>query len=146
MNSPKVLIVEDEGIIALDLEHQLSSIGYVVTGTAASGNLAIELAQQDKPDVVLMDIRLQGEMDGVDAARVISLKFGVPVVYLTSYTDDDTFNRAKETEPHGYLVKPFDLRELKTTIELALHRHQMDLERREMVSDVIMELTKEKEA
>ena len=122
----RVLIVEDEALIARDLEATLQDMAYEVTGLAASSREALESASELCPDVVLMDIRLRGETDGIETADVLRQCFRVPVVYLTAHADDETLQRAARTRPYGYLVKPFQAAEVKSTIEIALHRHAVD--------------------
>jgi PAS domain S-box-containing protein len=119
------LIVEDEGIIAKDIQSTLNRLGYSVIGIASSGEEAIKKAMEIHPDIVLMDIVLEGAMDGVEAAGYIHDHFDIPVVYLTAYSDDTTLQRAKITEPFGYILKPFHEKELYTTIEMALYKHTM---------------------
>jgi PAS domain S-box-containing protein len=122
----KILIVEDERIVALDLRESLRSLGYVVIGMAASGDKAIELVKDNKPDLILMDIMLKGEIDGITTTQKILSEFNIPVIYLTAYADENTVARAKVTEPYGYLLKPFEVRELHTTIEMALYNHRIE--------------------
>ena len=124
MTKGRILIVEDESIVALDIQDRLESLGYEVPATVASGEMAVELAGVLDPDLVLMDIHLQGQMDGIEAAEQIRQRFGMPVVYVTANADHPTVQRAKLTEPFGYIIKPFDERELHTTIEMALYKHQ----------------------
>ena len=119
----KLLIVEDENIVAMDIEATVKSLGYHVVGRASRGEEAIEKALTHRPDLVLMDIRLKGQMDGIQAAEAIRAKIGVPVVFLTAYADDPTLQRAKLAEPYGYLLKPFDEKELRMAIEVALHKY-----------------------
>ena len=126
MRTKRVLIVEDEPITALDLRARLETLGYAVPAIAASGKEAIGQAAEIRPDLALMDIRLAGDMDGITAAEIIRARFNIPVVYLTAYSDDETLQRAAITEPFGYLLKPFSERELRTTIEVALHKHQSE--------------------
>jgi PAS domain S-box-containing protein len=126
LDTTRILVVEDEGILALDLKNRLQSMGYAVVGHASTGEGAIQQASQTCPDLVLMDIRLKGSMDGIEAAEQIHYKLGIPVVYLTAHSDEATLERAKVTEPFGYLLKPFQERELHTTIEMALYRHKME--------------------
>ena len=126
MDGPSILIVEDERIVARDLQGTLEKLGYAVCGLAATGEDAVDLALGSRPDLVLMDIVLAGEMSGVDAAMKIREVADIPVVYLTAYADDATLQRAKVSEPFGYLVKPFEERELHTSIEMALYKHQME--------------------
>ncbi|HKR11428.1 MAG TPA: EAL domain-containing protein [Pyrinomonadaceae bacterium] len=122
----RILVVEDESIVALDIQDRLESLGYEVPITVASGEKAIEQAGVLRPDLVLMDIQLQGRMDGVEAADEIRRLFGIPVIYLTANADHPTVERAKVTEPFGYVIKPFEERELHTTIEVALYKHQAE--------------------
>ena len=119
----KILIVEDEGIVALDLANRLRRMGYSVLATVASGELAIEKATEVCPDLVLMDIRLRGNMDGIESAEAIRTRFDIPVVYLTTLADDDTMRRAEMTHPAGYITKPFEDEELRVTIDAALGWH-----------------------
>jgi signal transduction histidine kinase len=121
-----VLIVEDEAIVAADLAKILRRLGYEISGLAARGEEAVALARDRHPDVVLMDIRLAGGMDGIEAAEQIRRLFDLPVVYLTAHSDRATLQRAKLTEPFGYILKPFEERELETHIEMALYKHQTE--------------------
>ena len=126
MTSERILIVEDEGILAIELKEKLERLGYNVPTIASSGEEAIELASKHRPDLILMDIVLDGEMDGIEAANKIRSNFKVPIIYLTAYADDETVKRAKITEPFGYLVKPYNEKELQIALEMALYRHEMD--------------------
>jgi len=132
----RILIVEDEIIIAADLESRLNGLGYTVCGKATSGEKALKLVEQYQPDLVMMDIVLQGEMDGIDAAEVIRDKWSIPVVFITAYAETDRLERAKLTYPFGYLLKPFQDRDLKITVEMALYVAKVDLERRKMESEL----------
>lgn len=124
--APKVLIVEDERLIALDLKQRLEKLGYAVVGTAASGGSAVAKAEELLPDIVLMDIHLEGVMDGTEAAMVISERLGAPVVFLTAYAEDDTLQRALTSVPYGYLLKPVETSELHAAIQTALTRHRVE--------------------
>ena len=126
MSQKKILIVEDESIIAEDISDSLISLGYRITGMVYSGEEAIEAAAKFRPDLVLMDVNLQGEIDGITAAAEIRSRFQIPVVYLTAYADENTLRRVSATKPFGYIVKPFEEKNLHTTIQLALHRHEYD--------------------
>jgi diguanylate cyclase (GGDEF)-like protein len=126
MCQKKILIVEDESIIAEDISDSLISLGYRITGMVYSGEEAIEAAAKCRPDLVLMDVNLQGEIDGITAAAEIRSRFQIPVVYLTAYADENTLRRVNATKPFGYIVKPFEEKNLHTTIQLALHRHEYD--------------------
>ncbi len=124
----RIMVVEDEQITAADLEASLEDLGYTVTAIASSGKQAIRSAETTLPDLVLMDIRIKGEMDGVDAARQIRQRLDIPVIYLTAHADDETLERAKSAEPLGYIVKPFQESELRAAIQMALHKHKVDKE------------------
>ena len=126
MTKTRILVVEDESIVALDIQERLESLGYDVPATVATGEKAIVQAGLLNPDLVLMDIHLQGQMDGIEAADHIRRQFGIPVIYLTANADHPTVERAKFTEPFGYVIKPFEERELQTTIEIALYKHQSE--------------------
>ncbi len=121
MATAQILVVEDEYIVAKDLQATLTRLGYTVSGIVASGEEAIRQAELLVPDVVLMDIVLKGRIDGVSAAKEIRERFEIPVIYLTAYADDATFQRAKMTFPASYLFKPFRERELRVAVELALY-------------------------
>jgi PAS domain S-box-containing protein len=122
----KILIVEDEGIEALDIQHRLISLGYPTPDIAFSGEEAVQKAGEISPDLVLMDIMLPGEIDGITDAELIKACLDIPVIYLTAYADDNTLQRAKITEPNGYIIKPFRERELHITIDMALYKHQIE--------------------
>lgn len=126
MTPAKILIVEDNLIVARDIQQQLQRIGHSVVGVTARGEDAVELAVATTPDLVLMDIRLDGEMDGIEAAQKIRDQVQVPVVYLTAYADDQTLHRARSTEPFGYILKPFEDSQLRTAIEMALYKHRAE--------------------
>ena len=129
--SISILVVEDENIVARDLVNRLKNLGYTVTGTVAAGEEAVRAASLTPPDLVMMDIMLRGPMDGIEAARKIQATLDIPVVYLTAYADEKTLARAKVTDAFGYLLKPFEERELHITIEMALYKHQMERRLRE---------------
>lgn len=126
MDATRILIVEDDTLIAQELEIRLIDLGYEVVGIASSGKEAIALAREYRPALVLMDIMLQGEMDGIEAAEEITRRMQIPVIYLSAFTDKETLQRAKITEPYGYIVKPFKERELLANIEMALYKHQSE--------------------
>ncbi|HHW91862.1 MAG TPA: response regulator, partial [Firmicutes bacterium] len=126
MHDVKILIVEDEGVEALDIQHRLISLGYPTPDIAFSGEEAVQKAGEISPDLVLMDIMLPGEIDGITAAELIKACLDIPVIYLTAYADDNTLQRAKITEPNGYIIKPFRERELHITIDMALYKHQIE--------------------
>ncbi|HVN48715.1 MAG TPA: PAS domain S-box protein [Bacteroidota bacterium] len=126
MPNPKILIVEDEAIVAKDLQKRLLNLGYDVIGIAATGEEALRKAATTMIDLVLMDVRLKGEMDGIQTANELRLRYHTTIVYLTAYADNDTLRRASATEPFGYVLKPFEERELHTTIEMALYRAEIE--------------------
>jgi CheY-like chemotaxis protein len=128
---PRALIVEDETLIAEELKERLERFGFLVIAAVDTAEEGIEIATIERPDLVLMDIRLRGEKDGVQAAAEIRQRVDVPVVYLTAYSDRITLDRAKHTEPYGYVLKPFHERELQVTIELAMHRHSLERKARQ---------------
>jgi diguanylate cyclase (GGDEF)-like protein/PAS domain S-box-containing protein len=121
-----LLIVEDEKIVARDLQSALEDLGYCVPAIANTGTIAIQKASELQPDLILMDIRLLGEMDGISTAQTIREQLDIPVVYLTAHSDESTLARAKLTHPYGYLIKPFEERELRAVVEVALYKHEME--------------------
>ena len=126
MDKIHVLVVEDEAIVSMDLRYKLESLGYSVPAEIRSGEEAVDAASRLRPDVVLMDIGLSGEMDGIDAAAQIRSNSEVPVVYLTARVDAATLERAKLTEPFGYLLKPVDSKALQTVVEVSIHKHEVE--------------------
>lgn len=128
MDSIKVLVVEDESIVSKDIQNSLVKLGYTVVGSAATGERAIELANEVKPDIVLMDIMLKGAMNGIEAADIIRKSLRIPIIFLTAYTDDATLSKAKITEPFGYIIKPFKEIDLHTNIEMAIYKHAKEVE------------------
>ena len=132
----RIFIVEDESIVAADIATSIRQLGYDVAGSTASGEEAITMVAQARPDLVLMDIHLQGAIDGIEAARVMRERFDLPVVFLSGFAEDETFQRAKEVGPFGYILKPFDGRELRIVIELALYKHQTEADLREKYTEL----------
>lgn len=126
MNNIRILVVEDEAIVALDIRRQLAELGYEPAGHTMQGEEAVEMAGRLHPNLVLMDVKLAGKMDGITAAREIRERFSIPVVFLTAYAGDETLLRAKRAEPYGYIIKPFEERDLRTVIEMALYKHQSE--------------------
>jgi PAS domain S-box-containing protein len=122
----KILIVEDQHIIAEDLGFSLENLGYVVKGKVSDGQAAVDLAEKLRPDLILMDIKLQGDVDGIGAAEQIRKRLDIPVIYLTGYSERDVLERAKKTEPYGYIGKPVSLTELRNTIETGIYKHKVD--------------------
>lgn len=126
MDKARILIVEDQAIVARDEQYTLEDLGYIVVGSTAMGEDAIAKAEAYQPDLVLMDIMLKGDMDGIEAAQQIRERFDIPVIFVTAYADSATLQRAKLIEPFGYILKPFEESDLRTNIEMALYKHKMD--------------------
>ena len=122
-SEPRALIVEDETLIAEELRQRLSRLGFTVIAAVGSGEEGVAIAAREHPDLVLMDIRLSGKKDGIQAAREIREQVDVPIVYLTAHSDHLTVERVKKTEHDGFILKPFLRRELQSTIEMAMHRY-----------------------
>ena len=133
---PRILVVEDEGLIAMDIEMQLRALGYLPVGHATRGMQAIEMADALRPDLVLMDIQLAGEVDGITAAQAIRAQFDLPVVFVTAFAAEETLSRAKLSEPYGYILKPFSEREMHTVIEMALYKHTADVKLKQTVDSL----------
>lgn len=131
MDKVSIIVVEDNNIVMLELKDRLEEMGYNVVDTAPSGSEALSKIEQHHPNLIMMDIRLKGEMDGIDTAARIKKEFDIPVIYLTAHTDDDTIQRAKKTEPYGYVIKPFEEKELFSVIEMALYKHEMEIKLKE---------------
>ncbi|GAX61388.1 response regulator receiver protein [Candidatus Scalindua japonica] len=142
MTKAKIMIVEDEWIAAEDTQYKLQDMGYTVSALASTGKEAIQKAEEDKPDLVLTDIVLEGEMDGIEVAKQIYPRFDIPFIYLTAYADDKILERIKVTEPFGYIVKPFTSEDLKIAIELALYKHKAEGKRRKRIQDLSNALAK----
>ena len=126
MSKTRILVVEDESIVAKDIQRTLEKLGYEVPATASSAESAFQKLEEVEPDLVFLDIKLKGEQDGVHIAEHIKDRYDIPVIFLTSFVDQDTIDRAKVTEPYGYLVKPFNEGDLKTTVEMALFKFSKD--------------------
>jgi CheY-like chemotaxis protein len=122
MPDVRVLLVEDDNIIAKVAEWRLKNLGYALCGRATTGAEAMEIVVRNKPDVVLMDINIKGEIDGIETAKMIKKGFNIPVIYVTSHSDGPTLERAKATQPDGFIIKPFEDNELRVAIELALKK------------------------
>jgi len=142
MTKAKIMIVEDEWIAAEDTQYKLQDLGYIVSALASTGNEAIQKAKEDKPDLILTDIVIEGEMDGIEVAQQIYSCFDIPFIYLTAYADDKILERIKITEPYGYIVKPFTNEDLKIAIELALYKHKAEGKRRKQTQDLSNALAK----
>jgi two-component system, LytTR family, response regulator LytT len=128
MSKTSVLVVEDESIVSKDIQQSLTKLGYNVVGSASTGEKAVALASELRPDIVLMDIMLKGNITGIDAAAEIKKNEGIPVIFLTAYADESTLAKAKVTEPYGYIIKPFKEIDLHTSIEMALYKHKKESE------------------
>ncbi len=125
MAHAKILIVDDEVVVAEAIRRQLRSLGYLVVGVVSSGSEAVQLAGEHRPDLILMDIKLKGPMDGIEAAGTIRSQYAIPVIYLTAFSDEETLERARPTLPLAYLIKPFVSSDLRAAVELALFRHRV---------------------
>lgn len=142
MSNTRILVVEDESIVAKDIQNTLIKLGYEVPATASSAASAYEKLEMIKPDLVFLDIKLKGEEDGIHIAEHIKEKYNIPVIFLTSYVDQATLDRAKVTEPYGYIVKPFNESDLKTTVEMALFKFGRDREVRDREQRLVNALAK----
>jgi two-component system, response regulator PdtaR len=128
MKTVKILVVEDESIVALLIKEKLENLGHSVCGICASGEAAILAIESALPDLVLMDIKLQGKLDGIETANQIR-KLDIPVIYMTAHSEESTIGRAKESEPYGYLLKPVAPKELQIAVEMALYKNKIDKEK-----------------
>jgi two-component system response regulator LytT len=128
MSKINVLVIEDESIVSKDIQYSLKKLGYNVVGAAPTGEKAVELAEELKPDIILMDIMLKGKITGIEASAQIKEKLNIPVIFLTAYADENTLSKAKVTEPYAYIIKPFKEIDLHTSIEMALYKHGKELE------------------
>ena len=131
MQKKKILIVEDEAIVAKDISVCLNKIGYEVLDTFSRAEKALDFIDENKPDLVLMDIMLAGNLSGIDASAKIKEEHDIPVVFLTAYADEKTISKAKVTEPYGYIIKPFKEIDLRTSIEMALYKFKKEKEKLE---------------
>lgn len=124
----KVLVVEDESIVSKDIQNTLTKLDYQVIGAASTGEKALSLVKNELPDIVLMDIMLKGDLNGIETAKKIKASYNIPVIFLTAYADEATLNKAKLAEPYGYIIKPFKEQDLQATIEVALYKFEKDQE------------------
>ena len=131
MSKEKILIVEDESIVALDIANSLESLGYTVAGQTDRGETAIQIVEEIRPDLVLMDVRLKGQMNGIKAAEYIFSQFDIPIVFLSAHSDTLTLQGAMLAQAYGFIMKPFEARELKSTIAMAIYKHTMTHKLRE---------------
>ena len=132
----KIQIVEDEEAVMEILKELVRSIDHLVVGTSSTGKDALYYAEEMHPDLVLMDIGLEGEIDGIQTAKQIKSLHNIPIVFVTGYIDDETIERAKQAEPMGYILKPVDLQELRVTIEFAIFKHRLQLEKENIITDL----------
>lgn len=142
MAKTSVLVVEDESIVAKDIQNSLKKLGYTVPSVENSGEDAIDAAGQYSPDLILMDIMLKGEISGIEAADQIRKRYQIPVIFLTAYADESTLSKAKVTEPYGYIIKPFKEIDLHTSIEMALYKHGKEQEvkkERDLYSSIVLD-------
>lgn len=133
---PKILVVDDEVLVARDLKQRLEDLGYEVSQIASSGKEAVEIASDAAVDLLLMDINLGGGIDGIETAAQVRKHKDIPVVYLTAYSDQATLDRAKATDPFGYILKPLQNRELAIAVQMALHKHRMETEIKRLNKDL----------
>lgn len=146
MAKTSVLVVEDESIVAKDIQNSLKKLGYTVPSVENTGEDAIDAAGQYKPDLILMDIMLKGEISGIEAAEQIRTRYRIPVIFLTAYADESTLSKAKVTEPYGYIIKPFKEIDLHTSIEMALYKHGKEQEvrkERDLYSSIVLDKASE---
>jgi CheY-like chemotaxis protein len=136
MEKARILIVEDEAIVAMDIAGTLRKLGHDVTETVPSGEQAIASVKKNRPDVIFMDIGLKGEMDGIETAARIRSQYSIPVIFLTAFVDETTLDRAKETIPAAYLTKPFEENDLRIAIEVGLYRAKLESEREALIKEL----------
>lgn len=145
----RILIIEDEAVIAMEIEAALRQLGYQVAGRAANGDKALDLLASSKPDLVLLDIQIQGTTSGIDLARVIRKKYDFPFVFLTAFSDQATLNELRDTLPYGYIVKPFNDNDLYRSIELALDKFEAERQplfpTREAINSTLLDKITERE-
>jgi two-component system response regulator LytT len=134
--STRVVVIEDEAIVRKDISMCLKRLGYEVVGTGDTAEKAVSLALELKPDIFLMDIRIKGDKTGIDAATEIKKSVNIPIIYLTAYADEATLEKAKVTEPYGYILKPFKEIDIKTSVEMALHKHKSDMQKFEQLDSI----------
>ncbi|MFY9814389.1 MAG: response regulator [Dehalococcoidales bacterium] len=142
MEQARILVVEDETIVAMDIAGTLRKLGHAVTDTVPFGEQAIESVNGNKPDLIFMDIGLKGPMDGIETAAKIRARFSIPVIFLTAFVDEKTLDRAKETLPAGYLTKPFEENDLRIAIEVGLYRARLEKEREKLLRELQEALSK----
>ncbi len=138
MVNERVMIVEDESIVAMGIKHKLEDLGYRVVGIVATGEAAVETALTTEPDIILMDIVLKGDMDGIEAAQKIHRQLDTPIIYITAYSDEEVLERARITEPYGYILKPFKKSEVNANIQMAIYKHECDKKKSETIKKRVL--------
>jgi len=138
MGNERIMIVEDESIVAMGIKHKLEDLGYKVVGVVATGEGAVETALKTEPDLILMDIVLKGDMDGMEAAQKIHSRQDTPIIYITAYSDEEVLERARITEPYGYILKPFKKSEVNANIQMAIYKHACDKKKSEVIRKRIL--------
>ena len=146
MRRAKILIVEDEAIVADNIKNNLEKHGYKIASLAASGEMALQITEKENPDLVLMDIVLKGDLDGINAADQIHKQFGIPVIFLTALSEDAIFQSAKTTEPFGYITKPYEIKQLVMSIEIALYKSEMEKEKEKLIHELKYEINERKQS
>lgn len=136
MSNIRIMVVEDEWIISEDIQKSLKKFGYTVSAVVSTGKEATQKTEEDRPDLILMDIVLKGEIDGIEAASQIHSCVNIPIIFLTAYDNKSVLERAKITEPFGYMIKPFDERELYSTIEISLYKHKTEEEKEKLLQEL----------
>lgn len=138
MVKARIMIVEDESIVAMGIKHKLEDLGYTVVGIESRGTKAVETAFNTEPDLILMDIVLKGNMDGIEVAERIHNRLDTPIIYLTAYSDEEVLRRARITEPYGFILKPFKKSEVNANIEMALYKHEADKKKSDSLKKKIL--------
>jgi len=138
MGNERIMIVEDESIVAMGIKHKLEDLGYHVVGIVATGEGAVETALKTEPDLILMDIVLKGDMDGIEAAQQIHRRLDTPIIYITAYSDEEVLERARITEPYGYILKPFKKSEINANIQMAIYKHACDKKKSETIKKRVL--------
>lgn len=147
MHKINVLVVEDELIVSKDIQATLKKLGYAVVGSAATGEKALDIIKNEHPDVILMDIMLKGDMNGIDVATIVKSEYKIPVIFLTAYADENILSKAKLAEPYGYIIKPFKEADLQSSIEMAFYKHQkeQETEKERNIQSAAFKATQEKQ-
>ncbi len=138
MANERIMIVEDESIVAMGIKHKLEDLGYRIVGIEATGEGAVDTALKTEPDLILMDIVLKGDMDGIEAAQMIHGYLDTPIIYITAYSDDEVLRRARITEPYGYILKPFKKSEVNANIQMAIYKHACDKKKSEIIKKRVL--------